>query len=62
MSSTLNYKFDKKKILPPLAYGHSPRDLGIETPGGAVQTQWLGKTILISKIKLWPQSTHQAWK
>jgi hypothetical protein len=51
MCSNLNYKFDKKKNFPPLAHGHSPRRLGTETPGGGVQTQWLGKTILISKIK-----------
>jgi hypothetical protein len=51
MCSTLNYKFDQKQILPPLAHGHSPRGLGTEIPRGGVQTKWLGKTILISKIK-----------
>jgi hypothetical protein len=40
-----------KKILPPLANGHNPGRLGTETHGGGVQTQWLEKTILISKIK-----------
>ena len=51
MCSILNYKFDQKQILLPLAHGHSPRGLGTETPGGWVQTKWLEKTILISKIK-----------
>jgi hypothetical protein len=44
----------KKKNLPSLVHGHSPRGLGTKTLGGGVQIQWLGKKSLISKIKLWP--------
>jgi hypothetical protein len=49
-------------MLPPLAHVQSPGDLGIKTPGGGVQTQRLGKKKLITNIKLWPQTSHQAWE
>jgi hypothetical protein len=58
----LNWKFDKKKMLPPLAHRQSNEGIGTKTPGGGVQTQQSRKKLLITNIIPWPQASHQALK
>jgi hypothetical protein len=61
MCTTLNYEMDIKKPSHRWPKGRALK-VSVSRPLEEVTNRVVGKKSMITKVKLWPQSTHQIWK